>query len=127
MAGKKAKRAAKKPRSSPRDPVSDGLPLMAPDDIEQDFPDELDNVVPTHGYQMLPMVGLGGSAGSIPALQKFLTATPSDSGLVFVVIVHLSAEHESVLPDILQRSTKMKVVPPRYEIPGAKSSDTSNV
>lgn len=30
---------------------------------------------------MLPIVGLGGSAGSIPALQQFFQAIPADTGM----------------------------------------------
>ena len=56
-----------------------GLPPIAPDIIEQDHGDEFDNIVPTRGYQMLPVVGLGGSAGSIPALQRFFAAMPADT------------------------------------------------
>lgn len=87
---------------------AEGLPSQSPDFIEQDFP--LDNIVPTRGYQMLPMVGLGGSAGGIVALQEFFKAMPADSGMVFVVIMHLSPAHESTLADLLSRSTSMKVV-----------------
>ena len=89
---------------------AEGLPPVAPDVIEQDYPETIDNVVPTRGYQMLPMVGLGGSAGGITALQGFFKAMPADSGMVFVVIMHLSPTHESTLADLLSRTTKMKVV-----------------
>ena len=41
------------------------------DHAEEDLADEIDNIVPSRGYQMLPVVGLGGSAGSIPAMQAF--------------------------------------------------------
>lgn len=58
---------------------------------------------------MLPMVGVGGSAGSIPALQNFFSRMPADSGLAFVVIIHLATEHESILHEILQRFTSMPV------------------
>ena len=54
------------------------------------------------------MVGLGGSAGSIAALQGFFAAVPADSGMVFVVVMHLSAEHESALAQILQRATRCR-------------------
>src|SRR5215213_4198257 len=87
-----------------------GLPGISPDKVEQDQPDELDNVVPTRGYQMLPVVGLGGSAGSIPALQQFFQGMPSKTGMAFVVILHLSAQHESTLADLLGRYTSMRVV-----------------
>src|SRR5215210_6841730 len=89
---------------------ADGLPLIAPDTVEQDQPEMLDNIIPTRGYQMLPVVALGGSAGSIPALQRFFAAMPADSGLGFVVILHLAAEHESIVDEILGRSTSMPVV-----------------
>src|SRR5262249_6494724 len=62
------------------------------------------------GYQMTPMVGLGGSAGCIHALTEFFRAMPPDSGMVFVVIIHLSPTHESSMADLLGRSTAMKVV-----------------
>ncbi len=86
-----------------------GLPAQAPDFVEQDFPDEIDNAIPTRGYHLQPVVALGGSAGSLHALQAFFHEMPPDSGLAFVVIMHLSPEHESTLPEILQRATEMPV------------------
>ncbi len=80
-----------------------------PDHAEEQLADRIDNAVPTLGYQMTPLVGLGGSAGAIPALQAFFKAMPADSGQAFVVIMHLSPEHVSTLPEILQRCTTMPV------------------
>ena len=60
--------------SQPEHDASSGLPSITPDVVEQDHGDEIDNIVPTRGYQMLPVVALGGSAGSIPALQRFFAA-----------------------------------------------------
>jgi two-component system CheB/CheR fusion protein len=57
----------------------------------------------------LSVVGIGASAGGIEALQAFFEAVPPDLGLAFVVIVHLSPQHESELAPILQRRTKMPV------------------
>src|SRR5262252_4090827 len=64
-------------------PVAAGLPNITPDLVEQEVGEEMDNIVPTYGYQQLPMVGIGGSAGSIRALQAFFRA---DAVLVFVVM-----------------------------------------
>jgi two-component system CheB/CheR fusion protein len=89
---------------------ADHLPEVSPDFVEQDHPEAMDNIVPTRGYQMMPMVGLGGSAGGIVALQDFFKAMPPDSGIVFVVIMHLSPVHESTLANLLSHSTVMKVV-----------------
>ncbi len=86
---------------------------MPPDVIEEEQADEIDNIVPTRGYQMTPMVALGGSAGGIPALLEFFKAMPGDSGMVFVVVLHLSPEHHSTIPELLGRGTPMKVVQAR--------------
>ena len=92
---------------APPSPAEAALPRESPDFVEQDHSELLDNIVPTRGYQMMPMVGLGGSAGGIAALQEFFKAMPADSGMVFVVILHLSPTHESTLADLLSRVTTM--------------------
>ena len=81
----------------------------APDHAEEELAELIDDAVPTRSYAMLPMVGLGGSAGGIAALQAFFEATPAETGLTFVVVMHLAADHESMLPAILQRATRMPV------------------
>lgn len=81
-----------------------------PDQAEEDFAHESDDAVPTRGYQMLPVVGLGGSAGGIDALRGFFAQMPAEPDLAFVVVLHLSPEHESVLAEVLQASTEMQVV-----------------
>lgn len=58
---------------------------------------------------MQVVVGLGGSAGSIRALQTFFSRMPGDSGLAFVVVLHLSPQYESSLAALLQKSTPMLV------------------
>ncbi|HVE54860.1 MAG TPA: CheR family methyltransferase, partial [Ramlibacter sp.] len=83
---------------------------LRPDGAEQDLAEQIDNMIPSHGYRQIPIVGLGGSAGSIEALQAFFTTMPPRSGLAFVVVIHLSPEHESALSDVVQRSTRMRVV-----------------
>lgn len=57
---------------------------------------------------LCPIVGIGASAGGIAALQKFFPKVAPDSGLAYVVIQHLDAEHESALADIIQRCAKVK-------------------
>jgi two-component system CheB/CheR fusion protein len=90
-------------------PLSDSLPPIAPDAFEQDHSDQIDNIVPSRGYAMLPVVALGGSAGSIQSLKTFFESVPPATGLAYVVILHLSPEHESTLPALLQHYTEMRV------------------
>jgi two-component system CheB/CheR fusion protein len=63
------------------------------------------------------VVGIGASAGGIPALQQFFTHMPTDSGMAFVVILHLSPEHHSILPELLQQCTSMTVLPVTEAVP----------
>lgn len=86
------------------------LPAGDPDFSEEAKAEALDNIVPSQGYQMTPMVGLGGSAGSLQALLGFFKSMPTDSGMVFVVVVHLSPTHESAMTELLGRATSMKVL-----------------
>jgi len=96
--------------TEPATPAPDLPPIEpTPDHAEEDAAPTLDDVTHGHGYDMLPMVGLGGSAGSIPALQAFFAAMPADSGMAFVVVLHLAADRESALDMLLQRSTAMPV------------------
>src|ERR1700730_5668933 len=61
-------------------------------------------------YQMQDVVGLGGSAGSIEALERFFSYMPEDSGLAFVVVLHLSPKYESSLAGVLQKWTVMPII-----------------
>ncbi len=56
-----------------------------------------------------PVVGIGASAGGIQALLRFFEALPADCGMAFVVVMHLSREHQSNLDQILQRATRLPV------------------
>lgn len=55
------------------------------------------------------IVGLGASAGGIQAFQEFFKNTPSDSGMTYIVILHLSPDHDSKLASVLQTVTEMPV------------------
>jgi two-component system CheB/CheR fusion protein len=58
----------------------------------------------------LPVIGIGASAGGIDALKSFVPMIAADSGLVFVVVQHLSPDYESVLHKILARDSKIPVI-----------------
>ena len=55
------------------------------------------------------LVGIGASAGGLEACSALLKALPVDTGLAFVVIQHLDPNHESLLPTLLARVTKIPV------------------
>src|SRR5438445_3570539 len=72
-------------------------PGVAPVEIPKPLPDEF------------PVVGVGASAGGLEAFTELLEALPSDTGMAFVLVQHLDPKHESMLSEILSRSTAMPV------------------
>lgn len=56
------------------------------------------------------VVGIGASAGGLAALKTFLSDVPPDSGLTFVVVVHLLPDHESHMAEILQPHVRFPVL-----------------
>ncbi|MDM8543483.1 CheR family methyltransferase [Desulfococcaceae bacterium HSG9] len=57
-----------------------------------------------------PIVGIGASAGGLEALEAFFSHTPSDSGIAFVIIQHLSPKHKSIMGSLLSKYTEMEVL-----------------
>lgn len=56
-----------------------------------------------------PIVVLGSSAGGLEALEQFFDCVPPNSGMAFVVVSHLSPMHKSLMPQLLESHTAMKV------------------
>ncbi len=55
------------------------------------------------------VVGIGASAGGLGALKKFFASVPDKPGVCFVVVVHLSPQHESHLANLLQPNCRLPV------------------
>jgi two-component system CheB/CheR fusion protein len=55
------------------------------------------------------VVGLGASAGGLEALKAFFGNMPPGHGMVFIVVVHLDPTHDSLMPELLARSTPLNV------------------
>jgi len=57
-----------------------------------------------------PIVGIGGSAGSFSSFEKFFSKMPPDTGMAFVVVMHLDPHYKSQLSDVFQLYTTMDVL-----------------
>jgi two-component system CheB/CheR fusion protein len=55
------------------------------------------------------VVGIGASAGGLEALEKLFEAMPADTGMVFVVIQHLSPDFKSLTDTLLARRTAIPI------------------
>ena len=55
------------------------------------------------------VVGIGASAGGLEALEQFFDNMPSDSGMAFIVVQHLSPDFKSLMDELLARHTEMAI------------------
>jgi len=55
------------------------------------------------------VIGIGSSAGGLDALEKFFGKMPENSGMAFIVVSHLDPNHVSIMPELIQKSTRMKI------------------
>src|SRR5215212_5302438 len=77
------------------------------------------------------VVGIGASAGGVQALRNFFANVPAHTRMAYVVILHLSPDHDSQLAEVLQSVSllpvtkverRVRVVPDHvYVIPPNKS------
>src|ERR1035437_8535053 len=63
----------------------------------------------TYDTGKFPIVGIGASAGGLEAFEQFLGNVPENSGMAYVVIQHLDPTQKGMLPELLQRISKMIV------------------
>ena len=66
---------------------------------------------------VLPIVGIGGSAGGLEAVTQVLDLLPQETGMAFVLVQHLDPTHESALASLLSRATAMPVSEARNNAP----------
>ena len=57
------------------------------------------------------IVGMGASAGGLEAFVRFFRSMPNDPGMGFILVPHLDPTHVSLMPELIQKSSKMEVIP----------------
>ena len=78
-------------------------------------PEKIKSTLPSNGKafvsdtKLFPIVGIGASAGGLDAFEQFLMNVPENSGMAYIIIQHLDPTQKGMLPELLQRITKMKV------------------
>ncbi len=73
--------------------------------------DEASQRLSTDDLDLSPrlIVGVGASAGGLEALERLFEGMPTESGLSFVVVQHLSPDFKSLTDDILSRRTRLPI------------------
>ena len=63
----------------------------------------------TESHRDFPVVGLGASAGGLEALKTFFSKAPQETGMAFIVLMHLAPNQPTMLPELLQKVTDVPV------------------
>jgi two-component system CheB/CheR fusion protein len=56
------------------------------------------------------IAGLGASAGGLEAFEEFFEKLPPDTGIGYVIVTHMDPTKKGIMPELIQRSTRMPVV-----------------
>lgn len=75
---------------------------------EQELDNQLSEVMNGHNDDLF-IIGIGASAGGYEAIEKFFNNMPSNSGVAFVIVQHLSPDYKSLMVELLSKHTEMKV------------------
>jgi two-component system CheB/CheR fusion protein len=76
------------------------------DDSNSSTPPPASSAAPVESFAI---AGIAASAGGLEAFTSLLRHLPTDTGMAFVLIQHLSPDYESLLSEILGRVTEMPV------------------
>jgi len=61
------------------------------------------------------VVAIGASAGGLESLERLFTNLPTDTGMAFVVLQHLSPDFKSLMDELLARRTSMPIRQAEHE------------
>src|SRR5215470_13119890 len=78
---------------------------------------------PAKKQEVIPIVGIGGSAGGFEATMDLLKALSTKTNMAYVVVQHLDPHHASRLPNLLSKTTRMPVV----EISGRVKAEPNTI
>jgi two-component system, chemotaxis family, CheB/CheR fusion protein len=91
--------------ATPDDAAESAAPAFA------DVQPAASDVAESHPSASVPVVGIGASAGGLAAFEAFFRHMPAetDPGMAFVLVQHLAPDHTSLLAELVQRYTHMRV------------------
>ena len=78
--------------------------------MQDDQTEETGNSKASSLESELYLVGIGSSAGGLEAIREFVGNLPKKSSAAFVIVQHLSPDHQSLLTTLIDRETQLTVV-----------------
>src|SRR6185312_12661836 len=71
---------------------------------------EIENTILSRSaVNLFPVVGVGASMGGLDAFKRLIRAIPQHSGMAFILVQHMEPTHESMLPELLQKVTRIPI------------------
>ena len=89
--------------------------------MDQETPRE--KIVSDNGSSVIPIIGIGASAGGLEAIREMLSAAELPTGMAYVIVQHLDPNHESMLAELLNRQTNLDV----QQVSGGEKVEADNV
>ncbi|HEY6210866.1 MAG TPA: chemotaxis protein CheB, partial [Vicinamibacterales bacterium] len=68
------------------------------------------------GAKDFHVVAIGASAGGLDSLERLFTHLPTDTGMAFIVLQHLSPDFKSLMDELLGRRTHMPIRQAEHEM-----------
>src|SRR6478672_5794677 len=68
-----------------------------------------DSATPLAAKSEFHVVGIGASAGGLDSLERLFAQLPTDTGMAFVVLQHLSPDFKSLMDELLSRRTPLRI------------------
>src|SRR6476646_188800 len=69
----------------------------------------VDTATPLAAKSEFHVVGIGASAGGLDSLERLFAQLPTDTGMAFVVLQHLSPDFKSLMDELLSRRTSLRI------------------
>jgi two-component system CheB/CheR fusion protein len=68
-----------------------------------------EHVTPLAAKSDFHVVAIGASAGGLDSLERLFAQMPTDTGMAFVVLQHLSPDFKSLMDELLSRRTRLRI------------------
>ncbi|MEM8554959.1 MAG: chemotaxis protein CheB, partial [Pseudomonadota bacterium] len=67
------------------------------------------DTTPTTETHSMSIIGIGSSAGGLEAIRELVASIPKDVDAAYVIVQHMSPQHNSLLTSLISRETKLDV------------------
>jgi two-component system, chemotaxis family, CheB/CheR fusion protein len=102
--------------SGPNAHDRDDIEPPGSDSVTERLASSVDRTGATTEVPDFPIVAIGASAGGLESLERLFSHLPTDTGMAFVVLQHLSPDFKSLMDELLARRTTMPVRQAEHEL-----------